>query len=242
MKAIFFLLTTVLVVSGFYSHAQSQNKKLNEFLILGTLNDYMGRELNPEDSTLFDRYYYPSEVRMMTTVDSLIKVTYPKKIYDLVQKTGSTIQSDFLAKRFNVFYNFSPGALSTVNGVKILRGELKDDIFHNEQEKLAFLAGVYLRFGNTCDSAYYVSLPNAGSKAKICNKLLKELGCRPLYHILRNIPVGHYVFFHPTPKVLTYLKRYEQLQEKYPKGLRVYIQRMYNEVALNESKQTQGAH
>lgn len=151
MKTIFFLLITALVIPGFHSHAQSRDKKLNEFLILGTLNDYMGRELNPEDSTLFDRYNYPSEVSMVATVDSLIKVTYPKKVYNLVQKTGSTIQSAFLAKRFNAFYDFSPGALSTVNGVKILRGELKDDIFHNEQEKLAFLAGVYLRFGNKCD-------------------------------------------------------------------------------------------
>ncbi|MDN5288691.1 MAG: hypothetical protein JWR38_4965 [Mucilaginibacter sp.] len=236
MKAIFFLLLTVLVISGFSSHAQSRDKKLNEFLILGTLNDYMGREFNPGDSTLFDRYYNPSEVIMIAKVDSLIKVTYPKKVYDGVEKTESTINSDFLAKRFNAFYDFSPSGMRTVWGMNILRGKLKDDIFHNEQEKLSFLAGAYLRFGNRCDSAYYLSLPNSDSKANLCNKLLKELGCRPLYHIQRNIPSGHYVFFHPTPKVLAYMKRYEQPHERYPR-LVLYIQRMYKEAMLNESKQ-----
>jgi hypothetical protein len=239
MKTIFFFLITVLVISGFYSRAQSQDKNLNEFLILGTLNDYMGRQFDPEDSTLLDRYYSPSEVIIISIVDSLIKVTYPKKIYDHVKKTQSTINSDFLAKRFNAFYDFSPSGLSTMGGMKVLEGRLKDNIFHNEQEKLAFLTGAYLRFGNTCDSAYYLSFPNGARKATICNKLLKELGCQPLYHIQRNIPVGHYVFFHPTRKVLAYLKQYEQPHKSNQGGLILYIQRLYNEAMLNESVRKQ---
>lgn len=225
MKKIHFLLIVILLLSKLYVQAQGRNKRQNEFLILGTLNDYMGRTLDPREENLLDRYF-ASEGAMVLMVDSLIKTTYPRKVYNDVKKTKTTITSYFLAMQFNSFYNFKPRGSYTSPGHKeILTGTLKENIFKNEGEKLAFLAGVFLRYGSNSDSAYCISIANSVSKAKMCNKLLKEFGCQPHYNIRRNyIPVGHDVFFHPTSKVLTYLKRYEALHAHLKESERSFIQ------------------
>jgi hypothetical protein len=213
-KQFVFLFITVLVLSGFYNSAQSQNKNLNEFFILGTLSDYKGRTLDPKHSNLIDRYY-PSEGIIVAVVDSLINANYPGNGYKSVEKARTTITSDSLAIRLNAYYDFKPSRAYTARRVEYLKGTLKNNIFQNEQEKLAFLAGVFFRFGSIPDSTYRIIIANSTSKAKICSQLLKEFGCQPYYNIHRDIiPFGHVISFHPSPKVLAYLKRYELLDKR----------------------------
>jgi hypothetical protein len=229
MKIIYVLFLALLFKTNFYVFSQTEKKTLNEFLILGTLKDYMGRDLDPRQENLLDRYD-PSEGVMKSIIDSLVKTTYPKKKYKDMEIGPTTISSNFLAKRFNEFYNYNRSGAFTPDGREVLVGKLKDNIMQNEQEKLAFLAGAFLRFGNIKDSVYCISISNSLSKAEVCNKLLKELGCKPSYNILRNlIPNGHVVYFNPTQKVLAYLKKYEKLHKTIEDSRKLFIQNMLNE-------------
>jgi len=228
MKTFCFLLITWLGQYNFQAYAQTENKSLNEFFILGNLNDYMGRTLDPRQENLLDRYD-PSEGVMKTIVDSLISTTYPKEVYREMEIGVNTISSNFLATRFNEFYSYSTSHSSTPEGKEILTGRLRDNIMQNEQEKLAFLAGAFLRFGSISDSAYCISVANSLSKAEVCNKLLNDLGCEPYYNIRRNIPNIHHVFFHPTQKVMAYLKKYERLHKTVEDSRKLFFQNMINE-------------
>lgn len=228
MKIIYVLLLFFLFQTNFYAFSQTEEKPLNEFLLLGTLKDYMGRTLDPRQKNLLDRYD-PSEGVMKLLIDSLVKTTYSKKVYQEMEIGVNTISSNFLANRFNAFYNYNKSSSSTPDGREILTGKLKNNIMRNEQDKLAFLTGAFLRFGSIRDSAYCISIANSLSKAEVCNTLLKELGCKPYYNIRRNyIPVGHDVFFHPTPKVLSYLKKYEKLYTQIGDSRELFIQNMIN--------------
>lgn len=230
MKIFSFLLITFLFSCSFHAFAQTNtNKELNEFFILGTLKDYMGRTHDPRYENLLDRYD-PSEGMMKSIIDSLISATYPQKVYKEIEIGVNTISSNYLAIRFNKFYNYSTSSSSTPEGKEILTGKLKDDIFQNEQEKLTFLAGVFLRFGTVRDTGYCISIANSLSKAKVCYDLLKQLGCKPFYNIRRNyIPVGHDVFFHPTPNVLAYLEKYDKLHKRVEDNRNLFIENMINQ-------------
>ncbi len=228
MKVNCFLLLVVIVLSSCDVFTQQKDKNLNEFLILGTLNDYMGRRLDPRHEDLLERYSSP-ESALMTAVDSLLKVTYSKEVYNNVVKTKNAITSNLLAKRLNEFYNFEVSDSSTGSRKEILTGKLKDNIFKNEEQKLTFLAGVFLRFGSISDTAYCISMGNSASKIQMCNSLLKEFDCEPYYEILHNIPKIHTIYFHPTPKVLAYLKRYEPLRKQIKDSEEAFIQNILDE-------------
>ncbi|ADY50621.1 hypothetical protein Pedsa_0032 [Pseudopedobacter saltans DSM 12145] len=235
MKTLYFLLLTWIFPYNFHALAQTENKSLNEFLILGTLKDYMGRNLDPRQENLLDRYD-PSESVMKSIIDSLIRVTYPNEVYHGIEIGANTISSKFLADRFNRFYSYTESSSYTTQGKPILTGKLRDNIMPKEKEKLAFLAGAFLRFGSISDTAYRITIANSLSKANVCDKLLKELGCKPYYNIRRNyIPVGHDIFFHPTPKVLAYLNKHEKLRKRIEDSRNLFIQNMLNE-ARNKDK------
>ncbi len=235
MKTLYLSLLTLIFPYNFHAFAQTENKSLNEFIILGTLNDYMGRKLDPRQENLLDRYD-PSEGMMKSIIDSLIKATYSNEVHTKMEIGVNTISSKFLATRFNGFYSYTESGSYTRQGKPILKGKLRENIMQKDQEKLAFLAGAFLRFGSISDTAYRITIANSLSKANVCNKLLKELGCKPYYNIRRNyIPVGHDVFFHPTPKVLAYLKKYEKLHKRIEDSRNLFIQNMLNE-ARNKAK------
>jgi hypothetical protein len=167
-----------------------------------------------------------------------VKTTYPKKKYKDMEIGPTTISSNFLANRFNEFYNYNRSGPFTPDGREVLVGKLRDNIMQNEQEKLAFLAGTFLRFGTIRDSLYSISISNSLSKAEVCNKLLKELGCKPTYNILRDLrPNGHVVYFHPTPKVLAYLKKYENLHKTIEDSRNLFFQNMLNESIRKTKKE-----
>jgi hypothetical protein len=237
MKIFYLFFFTFLFQTNFYVFSQTEKTTLNEFLILGTLGDYMGRDLDPRRENLFDRYD-PSEGMMKSIIDSLLRTTYPKKEYNEMEIGVTTISSNFLATRFNGFYSFNRSGATTPDGREVLVGKLKDNIMQNEQEKLAFLAGVFLRFGSIKDSLYSISISNSLSKAEVCNELLKELGCKPSYSILKDLrPNGHVVYFHPTQEVLDYLNKYENLHKTIEDSRKLFFQNMLNESRRKAKKE-----
>ena len=123
-----------------------------------------GRTLDPRHTGLVDSYY-AHEGNIVAVVDSLIRVSYPGTIYYKVEPERTTIMLDSLSKRMNAFYDFKRRGAYTSMGGEVLRGgTLKDDIFQNEQ--LTFLAGVFLRFGKKCDSAYCINITASSSKGQ----------------------------------------------------------------------------
>lgn len=104
---------------------------------------------------------------------------------------------------------FSAAQHWTDTGEEILSGRLNAGKIKTEEQQLAFLAGVYARFGVPCDTAYHISVANSLSKAQLCTQLLAQLSSKPSYQFMPNfIPNGHHVYFHPSAKLKAYLAKY----------------------------------
>jgi|GEM_PF-1343091 len=196
------------------------NQRQSEFFILGTLSDYMGRWMEPfsvDRLEKFDRLEGP----LAETIDVLLKKQYPGLVYRFEKyrdKEGKPLSfyfhSDTLSRRFNGYYNFKADGSSS-GGQSRLNGRLKENIFKDDRDKLAFLAGVFVRFSQKNDTAYSMNIANSISKAQVCYTLLEELGCKPYYRIARDyIPVGHWLYFHPTPEVMAYLQAVIPIREE----------------------------
>lgn len=221
-----FLLILFTLITG-KSFAQKLNKAEREYYILGTLGDYMGRQVDPRDKYLLDRFY-AYEGPLVANLDSILKIDYPVLDYK-VEKYADTagnplsfkILSEVLSDKFNQYYEFKPSGASTsnndplLNGKPIMMGILKQDIFIDSNSRLAFLAGVYVRYGFPNDTAYEIAIANGPYKVAVCYNILKDMKCRPSYLILKdNIPVGHILYFHPTAYVKDYLKKFMPLRKK----------------------------
>lgn len=219
------LILFILIASD--SFAQKLSKAEREYYILGTLDDYMGREIDPGDQNLLDRYD-ATQGPLVTNVDSILKIDYPTSDYKVEKYTdkegnpsGFKISSLILSRRFNEYYEFKPTGSSTadidplLNNQREMTGILKQNIFSNNNEKLAFLAGVYVRYGFASDTAYEISIGNGPYKASVCYKILKDMDCSPSYIILKDhVPVPHILYFHPTLRVKAYLKRFMPLRKQ----------------------------
>ena len=121
----------------------------------------------------------------------------------------------------------------------IYEGLLKKEQFETEKQKLSFLLGAFLRYGSGRDRdrvnsliqtlkrdnlieenkeyeniSYSFSMSNAPTKATTCAELLKDLGCDAEHIMRRNtIPVGHFVVFIPSDKVMEVIDEAERLKE-----------------------------
>lgn len=212
--------------------AQLLTRNQAEYFILGTLNDSDGRYINANYPSEFD-YYFQWEKPLVLIIDSMVKVNYPKISFQLKQNKQQdvfssycAIYSDSLCHKFNRYYQFKPTGSTTFPESKTeYYGVLNDSIFRSDDEKLAFLAGVYVRFGTITDTAYSISIPNSASKIKTCYDLLIEFKCKSTYEIRRNyIPIGHILYFHPTEKIKAYLQKFQFLNKGIRDGWNQIIQ------------------
>ena len=214
MKKCLLSFIVVLVITKI-GYSQSMTKTQAEYFILGTLNDYMGRSLDPREKNLVDRYDR-LQGPVVDALEPVIKSIYPNVSYKAErykdkdgQPLSYKIYSDTLARVLNSYYLFSAAKHWTDTGEEILSGRLNADKIKTEEQQLAFLAGVYARFGVPCDTAYHISIANSVSKARLCTQLLAGLNSEPYYQIMRDfIPNGHHVYFHPSAKVKAYLAKY----------------------------------
>jgi hypothetical protein len=212
---------------------QPLTKIQREFFVLGTLDDYMGRRLNPDEKNLLDSYY-SYEGSLVTMLDSLLKIDYSSSDYKAERyftsdgtPASSKIFSNIISEKFNSYYRFKPSGFFTLEHDTIYWGKLKGGIFKTDAEKLAFLAGVYVRFGMRNDTAYEISIANSTSKTLICTDLLKEFNCKPTYSIWKNyIPVGHHVYFHPTEELKAYLQQYMYARKRLENSYKAIFQKM----------------
>jgi len=224
------------------SFGQKLNKIEREYFILGTLSDDSGHDVDPREENLFDRYYSMQEP-LITVIDSLLKKDYLISAYKVERYLDSTgnflsgkIFSDTLLKRFDVYYTFKENGTFTsdndpkLNNKPILMRYLKTKIFDEDSQKLAFLAGTYVRFGLANDTAYEISIPESFGKAKICYNLLVNFKCKATYQVWQDhIPTGYHVYFHPSQKIKAYLQQFMYLRKRLDEAERIWFEREINE-------------
>lgn len=221
------LITFLLIIISQALFGQILNKTQREYFVLGTLDDYMGRQLDPRNQNLVDSYD-ATQGPLVTAVDSIFKIDYSVSDYKVERYTDTAghplsfkIFSKILSKKFNEYYEFEPSGSSTsdndpaLNNKPILMGALKQNIFKNNEDKLAFLSGVYVRYGVVNDTTWEIIIPNGPYKASVCYKLLRDMNCAPSYTFLKDhIPVPHILDFHPTLEVKAYLEKFMPLRKK----------------------------
>jgi len=248
------------------SNGQSKQVKVNnDFFLLGTLDDYMGRVTYKHIANRVDAYY-PNDELLVIYICSIFKEQYPDVMYKSNDNSNRfLLQSTALAQKMNDFYDFKSTGLGAYIGkadIKTLRldtilknkslfntyfdstynGTLKKYIFKNDVERLSFMAGAYQRFGGVKDSVYSITMYNSSRKANVIAEQLRELKCTNVSYVVNTelyIPCRDAVYFTPTDE----LKRYfEVINQKVAlanvsdtKSNKFENQSTLSTVALNDS-------
>jgi len=196
--------------------AQFDNQKYDkEFFLIGTLNEYMGYQ---RTFTNADDFYYQridimgkKDLQKALFIDSLFNVDYPDiTIVDNGASLGIKMYSPTLSKRIDDYYNYATSGIMTVKRDTVYMGKLKKEKFVTEKQIVSFLMGAYLSYGEYNDR---FSMPNAPSKARLCEEFLKGLGCENVdYNYVNSIPAGNYVTFKPSKKIIEVLNDAELLR------------------------------
>ncbi len=166
----------------------------NTFFLLGTLNDYMGREWVSKGE-VFDRYYQ-YEKPLMKFVDSIVKKEF--KVV-LIEKDNCFISNE-MAKKMNSFYS---------------ENDLIDSLFTTREKKISFLLGAYYRYGEKVnDNIYKIQIANSHKHTEI-QQILVSLGCKNIfYKRMQNIPIQNIIYFESNDLIKAYLKTIELEKEK----------------------------
>ena len=229
---------------NFLLKAQFDNEKYDkEHFLIGTLNEYMGYQ-RTFTNVFDDFYYQRIDImgknnlKKALFIDSLFNVDYPDiTIVDNGAPQGIKMYSPSLSQRIDEYYNYAPSGIMTGEMDTIYSGKLKKEKFVTEKQIISFLLGAYLSYGrdkNGTNSiiqllkkeslfekdkayenvSYGFSMPNATSKARLCEELLKGLGCESVEYIYRkSIPAGNFVIFKPSQKIMTVINEAELLRE-----------------------------
>jgi hypothetical protein len=209
-------------------YLNQKNSLDNEYFLLGTLSDYMGRETYKTVNGRVDKYHQ-SERKLCFAIDSILKDTYPDLRMTTARNGDFELYSVLLAGEIDKFYNYQPSGRMNINARldtmtqfsdsllsellqtadTIYFGRLKSGIFETDMQKLSFITGAFFRFGRFRHSAYYISVANSVSKVKVLTQLLKEMNCENVeYKIQESIPFIHTVYFSPTEEMTAYFNKY----------------------------------
>lgn len=234
-----FVLFLILALFGFAQTTENIDLD-NDYFLVGTLSDYMGREKYSKIENRVDKYYQ-SEKTLYFAIDSIFKETYPDlklstEKNETVMEDVFQLHSESLAQQIELFYYYKPSGTGTYRGElnfkelnldslfnttdfyteyydTIYTGRLKPDMFETERQKLSFITGAFVRFGGSNDSTYYIRVPNSVSKVKVLEQLLIETGCTKVAYIIKKyIPVQHIVNFTPTEKLKSYFMKYSNFK------------------------------
>lgn len=232
------ILLPLLFVFVHFSNGQSKKIKVdNDFFVLGTLDDYMGRETYKHITNRIESYYQ-NDKSLVVYICSVFKKQYPDLIFKTNSKNNDRLDllSKSLARKINNFYDFQfMGGAKYIGkeDIKTLRmdtvmknkslfytyfdstyiGTLKKDIFKNDIERLSFMAGAYQRFGGIKDSVYSITMYNSSRKVDVIAKQLKELKCTNVSYVKNteiHIPNKDAVYFTPTNELKKYFEAINQ--------------------------------
>jgi hypothetical protein len=239
MKTIVFC--QLIFLTTFFCQGQSSAIEIDyEYFLLGTLNDYMGRESYKKIDNRIDEYSQNSKP-LVFLLDSIFHEKYHDLIISTNKKNGRLeLQSRLLAQRMNDFYSYTPSGrgayigeadMTTLNLDSLTKtpdfystyfdtiytGRIRNDIFKNDIQRLSFITGAYIRFGGERDSLYFIRIANSISKVRIASEQLKDLKCSNIEYVWNkgHIPTYHTVYFTPTPELQDYLVTVNQILNRF---------------------------
>ncbi|MDT0686951.1 hypothetical protein [Autumnicola psychrophila] len=179
--------------------------------------------------------YYEGEKSLSVFIDSSFNNTYPDLVSIKTNNMGwHELHSELLAKEVDKFYSYESSGMIAKSDINfdstnldsltsdfyranfdtIYTGNIRSDIFQNDIQKISFITGVYIRFGELKDFNYSIKTYNSGGKAKLFAKLLEELGSTNVqYKFVKNIPINHIVNFTPSDELKKYFEKYAYLTE-----------------------------
>lgn len=238
-------ITYYLVISVFCSfllQAQFDSHTYDkESFLIGTVSEYMGyqRTFTGRDDFLYHRVDILSqdELQLALFIDSLFSPDYPDiTIVDNGASLRIKLYSPALSSEIDDYFNYEPSGMTMAHRDTVYIGKLKKKVFANEKQKLSFLLGAYLRYGEDRDkansliqllkkekllkknydnSAHVIFMTNAPLKAQRCEKLLKELGSKKVKYVYRkSVPAGNLVLFNPSPKIMKIINEADRLQNE----------------------------
>lgn len=210
------LLTLIFAFCTLVVQGQAKFNLDKEMFLIGTLDDYMGHQqtFNAHSDSFYYKMvdiYFQQEKNIALFIKKLFVKDHPDlRLEDNGASKGLKLYSDSLSGIINSYFNFKPSGSQTLRGDVIYTGYLNKNKFITPQQKLSFLAGAYFRnSGSTSD--YRLSIPNSTSKAKVCEQLLNQLGCKNVtYEMRRGIPARHFITFEPTPVLLKIFETIDQ--------------------------------
>lgn len=228
-RLIFAALLPLLLFATSVSSQDNRNTKQEDalpgvktiFLILGCLDEYMGRAIIEKDADGVSSFY-SSEVQASQVFEKYLRLLVAEEsIQTEIRKEISdgghiSFHSPELYQRINGMYRYSFDNSHTMikphknpNGpyVRMVEAFISMDVFQGQDKtaKLSYLAGAYARYGHHIDDNNFAfRTANAGHKISLIAELLKEFDCKDVTHeksAPKLIPMTHTLKFTASPEV-----------------------------------------
>jgi len=211
----------------------------NDYFLLGTLGDYLGRYKTKNDDFIDD--YYKGETLLISYIMNMYHDEFPEFIVEKNQYPYNSVtdilKSKKIAEKINSFYNYKSSggyrvdqsifkfkgqelrkkmddiAKSTEPKDTVYEGTMKSNLFKTNLQKISFIIGAYSRYGEVNENKYCIRLVNSNSKYGYCVEILKQLKCKNIeIKIIENIPTSQLIYFEPSQELKKYLDEYKFLR------------------------------
>lgn len=206
-------LIIILFILGTSNVSSQEIKFEKKYFLLGTLNDYIGRNQFSNNKEIIESYSL-HEKPLVDKISSLYKETYIS--LDTIKKQYF-FRDKILNDSINSFYTFDKFQLTYPNKDTIYKGKLKPDIFKTNDEKISFLLGCMSRYSynnmiELKEKEFCVQFANSITKFGITQNIIKELGFTiTKTETLNNIPIIKRIYFKVTDSYYNIFKEYNSL-------------------------------
>jgi hypothetical protein len=202
-KIMLFILLSFTVLS-------TQGQEINKFyFLLGSLDDYMGRDYPKYDPRYLNYIMDLSEHRLneIKRIEEITNRKFKKAHYKNDSFDIYVLKSFRLVCKINSFYHFSKkkGQIDDW-GFHFYKGEIKCDkiLSAPEIKQLSFLAGLFLTHGSIENGIYIIRLANSPFRFYCAKELLVKMGSEIIMENVGydRIPRGYKLEFKPSDKVM----------------------------------------
>ena len=178
-----YLFLAASLVCSLLSKAQFDSEKYDkESFLLGMLDEYMGyqRVFKPGvDDFNYHRVdiYGQGDLKTVVFIDSLFHADNPDiYIVNNGASKGLKLYSSTLSAAIDKYFDYKPSWSKTLKGDTIYSGDLRQEMLKTEKQKLSYLLGAFLRFGD-CET-------KEGEPGKDKKILMDKYPDRPQIHMM----------------------------------------------------------
>jgi hypothetical protein len=223
------ILTTSLVTLSLLVHAQS--KVDLTYFAFGLVNDYSGRQLVLTDSLELKKVdrCHETEIDILNYLDSLVRVENSFRAPDnqidrkIMRESDCGNCQEFvayyskrLADDLNGKHRFKFNETWDGRGRKNYSGLIKKTAIKSREQRLSFLAGAYLRYGQREGKLYKFSFANSERKFRMIRKSLRRTRCKiiSIKTIKDRLPNSQHLEFIPTKELKSEFDRLDVVKGK----------------------------